>query len=101
MRRSVKPSPQEWRTVPLPRGWAKIRKRILHRDPQCTLRTKCHGAVSEEVDHIDDPNDHSDRNLRGVCHTCHAHRTGQQGAAAANARRPSRRRPAPRHPGIT
>ena len=90
----------EWRTSPLPKGWAKIRLRILRRDPHCTLRTHCWGSASNEVDHIADPSDHSDANLRGVCSTCHAHRTGQQGAAAANANRPSRLRPAPQHPGL-
>lgn len=94
--------PTAWRTAPLPRGWAtRIRPRILRRDPTCTLRTHCWGAASTEVDHIGDPTDHSDENLRGVCKACHAHRTGQQGAAAANANRPRRLRPTDgRHPGL-
>ena len=95
-------SPTQWRTVPLPKGWStRTVPRILRRDPQCTLRTHCQGARSVEVDHIGDPADHDDSNLRGVCKRCHAHRTGQQGAAAANARRPTRLRPPPPHPGLT
>jgi len=93
-------SPHGWRTAPLPRGWDRIRRRILKRDRTCQLRTHCWGAPSREVDHIDDPADHGDDNLRGVCVRCHAHRTGRQGAAAANASRPGRRRPPQRHPGV-
>ncbi|GGK89311.1 hypothetical protein GCM10012284_24110 [Mangrovihabitans endophyticus] len=92
-----------WRTVPLPPDWAsEVRPRILARDPRCRLRTHCWGARSVEVDHGDlGPDDHSDANLRGVCARCHAHRTGQQGASAANERRPKRLRPRDgRHPGI-
>lgn len=96
-----KASPTEWRTTPLPKGWrARIRPRILKRDPTCKLRTHCYGAASVEVDHIGDNADHDDANLRGVCKECHAHRTGQQGAAASIAARPTRQRPAPRHPGL-
>jgi len=99
--RPTKP-PTAWRTAPLPRGWAtRTRPRILRRDPTCTLRTHCTGADSTEVDHIGDPTDHGDDNLRGVCTRCHAHRTGQQGAAAANEAKPKRLRPADsRHPGL-
>src|SRR4051812_11242359 len=91
---------REWRTVPLPADWARVtRPRILARDPVCKLRTDCWGAKSTEVDHGDaGPDDHSDANLRGVCTACHARRTGQQGAAARNAKRPSRLRPQLDHP---
>jgi hypothetical protein len=91
-----------WRTTPLPPGWqTTIRPRILRRDTTCQLRTHCWGAPSTEVDHIDDNDNHDDDNLRGVCTQCHAHRTGQQGAEAAHAKRPTKTRPRPRHPGIT
>jgi 5-methylcytosine-specific restriction protein A len=90
-----------WRTTPLPPNWqSDIRPRILTRDPRCQLRTHCWSAPSTEVDHIGDPNDHTDNNLRGVCTTCHGHRTGQQGNAAMQAKRPTARRTPPRHPGI-
>jgi len=93
-------SARGWRTVPLPKDWPRIRARILRRDPTCTLRTHCWGAPSAEVDHIGDPADHSDANLRGVCARCHAHRTGRQGGHASAAKRGTRKRPVPRHPGL-
>src|SRR5690349_3683691 len=94
---------REWRTVPLPPDWDRvIRPRILARDKTCRLKINCWGAPSTEVDHGDNgPDDHSDGNLRGVCTSCHARRTGQQGAAAANAARPKAKRARDtRHPGL-
>jgi hypothetical protein len=87
------------RRSPLPRGWARIRRRIIARDQVCqwTEDTTPHGGPLE-VDHIAGDHNHSDDNLRALCHDHHATRTGRQGAAVANARR-ARRRPEDPHPG--
>lgn len=63
----------------LPRGWAKLRKRILLRDPICRI---CDMALSVEVDHIVPGDDHSDENLQGVCVGCHADKTQREALAA-------------------
>lgn len=85
------------RRAELPPGWSsRIVPRILQRDPTCRLQLRGCTNVSTEVDHIGDKHDHSDANLRGLCHPCHAKRTHEQSLAA----RPSRRRPAERHPGV-
>lgn len=86
-----------WRLSPLPRGWRRIRLRVLVRDRwRCQLRgPKCADRATE-VDHIDDRDDHHERNLRAVCATCHASRTGRQAQAAGVAQY----RPREPHPGI-
>ncbi|MEX5637415.1 HNH endonuclease [Parafrankia sp. FMc2] len=85
------------RRSPLPPGWATTRRRILARDPTCTL---CHSASSTEVDHALAHDDHRDEALRGVCSPCHLTRTGRQGAEVTNARHAARRRPPEPHPGL-
>lgn len=72
----------------MPRGWNRIRKIILERDPICQIgvnqitmnrHPRC-TVESTEVDHIlprenggtEDPS-----NLRGVCSNCHKHRKHQ------------------------
>jgi 5-methylcytosine-specific restriction endonuclease McrA len=91
------------RTVRLPKGWAKIRARILKRDGHaCTWDTpsgRCMGPATD-VDHIGDPNDHSDTNLRSLCRQHHRTRSSQQGGLAAAAKRIPRRRPPEKHPGL-
>lgn len=87
----------------LPPGWAKTRRRILTRDPDCTLQLPGCTGPSTEVDHIGDKDLHEDGNLRGACHPCHARITAQQAAAGrrrATASRP-RQRPQKKHPGLT
>ncbi len=86
----------------LPPGWAKIRRRILDRDPDCTLELPGCSGQSTEVDHIGANDDHADSTRRGACHPCHTRRTAQQAAAGrrrAAASRP-RLRPTKQHPGI-
>lgn len=86
----------------LPPDWGRTRRRILRRDPHCTLQDRGCTQVSTEVDHIGDPDEHHDSNLRGVCHPCHTKRTARQAAAGraeARARRP-RNRPTEPHPGL-
>jgi hypothetical protein len=93
------------RTVPLPKGWAKIRARILKRDgymcvePISVDGTLC-GRPATDVDHIDDPGDHGDHNLRALCAGHHKARSSRQGGLAAAARRAPRTRPADPHPGL-
>lgn len=89
------------RRVPLPKGWAaRIRPRILRRDPRCRLafRGICTGK-STEVHHTGEPDDHRDEVLMGVCHECHAHQTALDARAASPAF-PKRRRSSPTHPGL-
>jgi 5-methylcytosine-specific restriction protein A len=87
------------RAADLPKDWKKRHDYILARDPICMLRTHCHGALSEEVDHIGQRTDHRLHMLRGACTPCHTHRTQAQAQAARGAG-PTRRRPVEQHPGI-
>ena len=84
------------RSAPLPKGWAKTRRRILRRDHhRCYL---C-GGEATEVDHVqpasqgggDEPT-----NLAAICSTCHARKTAHE----AVAKRPLRRRAEEKHPGV-
>lgn len=90
---------QPWRTSPLPPGWARIRRRILARDPICTWPAGC-SARSTEVDHIGRADDHSDPALRGLCQAHHRERTAAQGVQARRVRAAQRLRPTERHPGL-
>lgn len=83
----------------LPSGWAKIRARILERDPVCVL---CGVRPSAFCDHIvAKADDHSEAGLQGVCGPCHDQKSAREGAAAAKAKgRPSRTRPPEKHPGL-
>lgn len=87
------------RRARLPSGWAKIRARILARDPVCVL---CDVRPSTHCDHIvAKADDHSDTGLQGVCGPCHDQKSAREGAAAAKeAGRPSRLRPPEQHPGL-
>jgi 5-methylcytosine-specific restriction protein A len=62
--------------------WRKLRRRILARDPICTI---CHRAASTQVDHHRpkaNGGDDNEMNLRGVCADCHGTKTGREGQAA-------------------
>lgn len=91
------------RTVPLPKDWSTIRRRILARDGyQCTWATngiRC-CAPATDVDHIGDPDRHEDDNLRSLCVTHHRRRSSSQGGKAWHAKRKPRQRPAEQHPGL-
>lgn len=95
--------PRSARTVPLPKDWPAIRRRILKRDGyQCVWDTAAYpcGQSATDVDHIGDPNDHTDQNLRSLCSPHHRRRSASQGGTAAQAKRAPRKRPAERHPGL-
>lgn len=87
-----------YRSQPLPKGWDKLRARILRRDGgACQLgHPGCTGTATE-VDHVtpaarggnDDPS-----NLQSVCTNCHRIKT-----TAENPMTQSRNRPKPPHPG--
>jgi 5-methylcytosine-specific restriction endonuclease McrA len=83
----------------LPPGWAKIRARILERDPICVL---CGVRQSTHCDHIEaKKDDHRPEGLQGVCGPCHDRKSSREGNEAQRANpRPGRRRPEEPHPGI-
>lgn len=75
------------RKARLPKGWQRIRRRILRRDPICQL---CGINQSTQVDHITPGDDHSDSNLQGVCDHCHRRKSSEEGRKAKEARRANR-----------
>lgn len=95
--------PQSARSVPLPKGWGVIRKRILKRDGfVCTWLdngVRC-CAPATDVDHIGDPDDHRDEVLRSLCSPHHRTRSSAQGGRAAQAKRIPRKRRQEAHPGF-
>lgn len=70
------------RRTQLPRNWPKIRRRILKRDPLCTLGYEGCTGFSTEVHHTGDPMDHSDQALAGTCSSCHSRDTAAQSRQA-------------------
>ena len=87
------------RKARLPSGWAKIRARVLTRDPICKI---CDVRPSTHCDHIEAKvDDHRDVGLQGVCGPCHDQKSAREGAAAAKAKgAPTRKRPPEQHPGL-
>jgi 5-methylcytosine-specific restriction endonuclease McrA len=85
------------RRARLPRDWQGLRRQVLARHPVCQV---CHEQPSTQADHIIPGDDHSLANLRGVCAWCHQRKSSAEGGRARAARRPSRKRPAERHPGL-
>lgn len=95
------------RTAPLPKGWARIRARILKRDGWvCQWPVSTGGLCREPANQVDHKvnaaqgvDDHGDANLWALCQWHHAQKTGREASAAAHARSP-RARPAEGHPGL-
>ncbi|MFH8531501.1 HNH endonuclease [Streptomyces tendae] len=95
------------RTAPLPKGWPRIRARILRRDGHvCQWRVATGGICGEPANQVDHKvnaasgvDDHSDANLWALCKWHHDQKTGREASAVAHAR-PSRARPAEAHPGL-
>ncbi|MFB7605281.1 HNH endonuclease signature motif containing protein [Streptomyces gardneri] len=84
------------RKARLPRGWDRIRKLVLVRDPTCQI---CKTRPSTQVDHVrPKADDHS--HLQGVCYPCHKRKSSSEGGTASAATRPSRHRPPEQHPGM-
>jgi 5-methylcytosine-specific restriction endonuclease McrA len=83
----------------LPSGWAKIRARILARDPICKI---CSVRPSQFCDHIIAMADlNGDADLQGVCGPCHDQKSSREGnEAQRNNPRPGRTRPPEQHPGL-
>lgn len=101
--RDRRESAGQWRTVARPVDWEARRQAVLERDGSCRWTedgTVCGSMQDLECDHIGDPADHDLANLRALCRTHHRRRTGQQAAAAREAKRIPRNRPPERHPGL-
>lgn len=77
----------------LPRGWAKLRTRILERDGyRCTRTTngvRCNQRATE-VDHILRGDDHRPTNLASLCPDHHRQKTQAEATAARWAHRTER-----------
>ena len=86
------------RKAELPRDWQAIRRRIKHRDPECTW-PGC-TAPTTDIDHVEDKHDHRDENLRGLCAAHHRQRTKEQAKASHAAAYAKAARPLPKHPGL-
>lgn len=89
-----------WSATPLPRGWAKIRARILKRDPRCRIHGPRCSIEATQVDHIYGRGSHDDANLQGVCANCHRDKTNEEAAAGRRLTRGKARRPTEQHPGL-
>lgn len=92
------------RAARLPKGWARIRRRIIRRDGgQCTASysdgRRCE-QPGTEVDHIKPGDDHTDANLRLLCRWCHQHKSSSEGGTAAALTRVRIQRPPTTHPAL-
>jgi 5-methylcytosine-specific restriction protein A len=95
------------RTEPLPKGWARIRERILNRDKRSCqwirvdTEEKC-GETATHVDHKVNAGSggaDGDANLQALCAYHHGIKTGREGGHAAPPR-PTKARDAEKHPGM-
>ncbi len=91
----------EWRSKPLPKDWARTRRRILRRD-----RGICHVCGqpgANQVDHVIPTSaggSDDDDNLAAIHqYPCHAHKTATE-AQANNWKAQPRKRPEEQHPGV-
>lgn len=95
------------RSAPLPKGWDRIRRRILKRDRHSCQRPLAIGGLcgepANQVDHkvnaAQGVDDHSDENLWALCEWHHNQKTGREASAVAHAK-PPRARPQEEHPGL-
>lgn len=95
------------RSAPLPKGWERIRRRILRRDGHvCQWPLATGGRCLEPANQVDHKvnaasgsDDHSDGNLWVLCQWHHDQKTGREASAVAHAL-PPRARPAEQHPGL-
>jgi 5-methylcytosine-specific restriction enzyme A len=72
----------------MPKGWDRMRSRVLRRDPICRLNYPgiC-SVISTEVDHILRDAGDIDSNLEGVCGPCHRYKTQQEARQARQRQR--------------
>jgi 5-methylcytosine-specific restriction endonuclease McrA len=92
------------RRARLPKGWTRLRARVLKRDGYlCQERFStgelC-GAPATDVDHIAPGDDHSMANLRALCAWCHRQKSSSEGGSAAALTRVRTERPKPSHPAL-
>lgn len=95
------------RSAPLPKGWHRIRQRILRRDGWvCQWLVATGGLCGEPANQVDHKvgaaqggDDHSDSNLWALCEWHHNRKTGGEASAVAHTR-PPKRRPTEGHPGL-
>ncbi|GAA2108105.1 HNH endonuclease [Streptomyces synnematoformans] len=97
------------RALPMPKGWDRIRARILRRDhhrcqwPTGTTPAGICGEPANQVDHkigaATGTDDHSDTNLWALCQWHHDRKTAHEASAIAHAL-PPRDRPREPHPGL-
>lgn len=94
------------RSAPLPKGWERIRRRILKRDGwKCQREIATGGKCPElatDVDHIvpaSQGGGDNDANLESLCRWHHNQKTGREASTAAHAI-PPRARPQEQHPGL-
>lgn len=98
---------QSRRIAPLPKGWARIRTRILKRDGwRCRWPLATGGPCGEPANQVDHRvgaaqgvDDNSDENLWSLCQWHHDQKTGREASAVAHAK-PPKARPAEAHPGL-
>lgn len=88
----------------LPKGWARIRRRIIRRDGGvCTAiysdGRKC-DLPGTDVDHIEPGDDHTEGNLRLLCTWHHQQKSSSEGGTAAARTRARVERPRPTHPAV-
>ena len=95
------------RSQPLPKGWHRMRGRILKRDHHlCQWPVTTGGLCGEPANQVDHKinaaqgvDDHSDANLWALCEWHHNKKTGREASAVAHALPPRARTPEP-HPGL-
>lgn len=98
------------RRAQLPANWPQLC--VLARQVYGTACYLCGHPSASDTDHVNRGSDHRITNLRPVCGArcpwcaaeqrtpCHARKSSAEGGRAAQARRPSRKRPPEEHPGI-
>lgn len=99
-------SSQGRRSAPLPKGWPRIRARILRRDKHaCQWPVITGGICGEPANQVDHKipthlgGPESDDNYWALCAYHHDRKTGREASAVAHAK-PPRARPAEAHPGL-
>ena len=86
-------------SVPLPRNWASIRRRVLRESDICHI---CGEPGSDEVDHVVPRYSGGDEETLAPIHQlCHRRKSAAEGHARRRELSLLRRRPVDRHPGLS